>query len=297
MAHAQEPSPLAIDTTPQLGSSLRGLPSLADAPGTASIPGATAAPGVTPIQLNLVQAIQARAHMPQGAPVPPTQEIEILDPNVDPTGKPAIIPTIGPDGIARIDIPPSIVVHRYYYTGDRSFQGPMIPGGPSIVVANHPGNGERLYIQLQLPPGAPRVIYTRHAIEYNYGTQSVILTFGAHGNPKISYRQGVPLTDRTKVAATQATASVARLVRRTGLPAASRTVARGAVNVVETSADRAHDIGKAVVTPVIQAAKLIPGINLLTSSAEDRAENEREVLLEHTETSIDQLAPTIPVNR
>ena len=31
------------------------------------------------------------AFRPAAAPVPPTQEIEILDPNVDPTGKPTVV--------------------------------------------------------------------------------------------------------------------------------------------------------------------------------------------------------------
>ena len=108
-------------------------------------------------------------------PVPPTQELELLDPNVDPTGKPAVIVRPNPLGGQLIDIPPTILVHRFYYTGDRSFQGPMLPGGPMIVVASHPKTFERVYVPVMLPPGAPRVFYTPSTIRYDFGPQSVTL--------------------------------------------------------------------------------------------------------------------------
>src|SRR5262245_125102 len=99
-----------------------------------------------PIFPKVAQAL-SRPHQP--APVPPDLEIEVLDPNVDPRGnptvvtRPAAIPTgMGASGRVIVDIPPTVLVHRYYYTGDRSFQYKMLPGGPCIVVASHPKTGE-----------------------------------------------------------------------------------------------------------------------------------------------------------
>jgi hypothetical protein len=277
--------------------SLPGLPNLANAAGTNNNPSANAAQGVHPVQMNLIQALQSRSRIPESAPVPPTQELEVLDPNVDPNGRPAVIPVTGADGRTRINIPPAVVVHRFYYSGDRSFQGPMLPGGPTVIVANHPTTGERLYLELQLPPGAPRVIYTRHSIEYSYGVQSIILAFGSHGRPKIHYRQGVPATARAQIVAASAVASTARLVRRTGVPDASKKVAAGVVNVVQTSADHAHDIGKAVVTPVIQIVKVIPGVSMLTSSAEDRAARERDMMVQKASALSLQADSAVTQNR
>ena len=113
--------------------------------------------GVSPIRPNVARALQKRAWMPRSVLVPPTQELEILDPNADPTGRPAVrvSPVIGPDGQAQIEIPPTILVHRFYYTGDRSFQGPMLPGGPTVVVVNHPADGERIYLEVQMLPALP----------------------------------------------------------------------------------------------------------------------------------------------
>jgi hypothetical protein len=255
--------------------------------------------GVSAIQPNVAQALQTRARMPRSVPVPPWQEIEILDPNVDPLGRPAVkvSPVIGPDGQAHIDIPPTILVHRFYYTGDRSFQGPMLPGGPTVVVVNHPADGERVYLEIQMLPGAPRVFYTRHSIEYNYGVQSIILSFGAHGRPKVTFRQGVSLATKARVATEQAEQATVRLIDRTGAPEAGRKVYKAAKNAVVNAADRAHDVGKAVVTPLVQIARLIPGVSMLTSSAEQGVQNERDSMVQRAEADTTRLEASIPTNR
>ena len=125
------------------------------------------------------------------ANVPPSLEIEVLDPGVDSLGNPAVISTDG-----KVDIPPTVLVHRYYYSGDRSFQGPMLPGGPSILVFDHPKTGERTYVQAQMMPGAPRVIYTKKGITYQYEKHAIMLCIGTLGTPKIKYRSGLSLKQR-----------------------------------------------------------------------------------------------------
>lgn len=131
------------------------------------------------------------------APVPPHLEIEVLDPNVDPNGNPAVIAWSKPKSDhMEIDIPPAVLVHRYYYTGERSFQGPMLPGGPSILVVNHPKTGERCYIPAQMLPGAPRVTYSSHGIEYDYGQHGITLKFGLLGEPSVKYRSSLPWREK-----------------------------------------------------------------------------------------------------
>ena len=128
--------------------------------------------------------------------VPPTLEIEILDPNADPLSRPAVELEQGVNGSMIVNIPPTVLVHRYYFTGERSFQAQLLPGGPSIVVANHPKTGERVYIDVQMPPGAPRVTYTDHAIEYDFGDTGVSVCFGILGTPSVKYRSGPALNRR-----------------------------------------------------------------------------------------------------
>lgn len=128
--------------------------------------------------------------------VPPTLEIEVLDPNADPLGRPAIELARDEYGNMIVDIPPVVLVHRYYFTGERSFQAQLLPGGPSIVVANHPKTGQRCYIDVQMPPGAPRVTYTGHSIEYDFGEIGVSVVFGPFGHPSVKYRSGATLHDK-----------------------------------------------------------------------------------------------------
>ncbi len=300
-ARAQTPvgGPIPLPSgQPTIGQDLRQalVPLTANEAPQSSAP---AAPGVRPVRMSVVQALQTRAHMPESAPVPPTQEIEVLDPNVDPMGRPTVQvkPGVGPDGVGRIDIPPCVIVHKFYYTGDRSFQGPMLPGGPSIIVVHHPGDGERLYLEVQMLPGAPRVFYTRHSIEYNYGVQSIILTFGSHGRPKIAYRQGVSAATKVRVAGAQLRQGTMRLVERTGAPAAARKVLDGAKNAAETGADHVHDIGKAVITPVVKIVQLVPGVKMLASSEESRVTHERDNLVQQAQTEATGLEDSIPTIR
>ena len=126
-------------------------------------------------------------------------EIEILDPGVDPEGNPAVV--LGPsgqDGELSIDIPPAIIVHRYYYSGDRSFQGPPLPGGPSIIVATHPRTGQRCYLPTQLLPGAPIVFYRKDSILYDYGHHAIRVKFPRWGTPIVEYRSGTTWSTKVK---------------------------------------------------------------------------------------------------
>src|SRR5262245_20733005 len=47
-----------------------------------------AASGVNAVRPSVTSVQQARAHMPASTPVPPTEELQLLDPNVDPLGRP-----------------------------------------------------------------------------------------------------------------------------------------------------------------------------------------------------------------
>ncbi len=128
------------------------------------------------------------------ANVPPGLEIEVLDPGADPLGNPAVELQSGKGGTMQVDIPPVILVHRYYYSGDRSFRAQMLPGGPTIVVANHPKTGERCYIPVQMTPGAPRVTYTAKKIEYDFGRRGITIAFGLFGKPTVKYRNSEKLS-------------------------------------------------------------------------------------------------------
>ncbi len=219
----------------------------------------------------------------QAVPVPPTLEIEVLDPNVDPRGNPAVLtrPTEvwthrGPQERLAVDIPPTVLVHRYYYTGDRSFQAPLLPGGPSVVVVNHPRTGERLYLPVQMLPGAPRVTYTDSCIEYDYGTQGITIKFAWICGPKVVYRNGVPVTTQVKNVAVRTTDATRRFIERTGLPECQEQAVGLTHNVLQTSADRVRRVCKTVTAPPIAILQMTPLSNLFTTSEEERASSARD---------------------
>jgi len=133
--------------------------------------------------------------------VPPAEEIEILDPHVDLGGKAKVITVPTASGL-QIDIPPTVLVHHVYYTGDRKFQGPMFPGGPTIVVVTHPYTNQRCYILVQMPPGAPYVSYRAHHIEYNFVQQAIVVNFTACRGTLVTVKHGhrryIPPTTQPK---------------------------------------------------------------------------------------------------
>ncbi len=207
-------------------------------------------------------------------PVPPGEEIEVLDPNAHPEGRPAVELWPDDEGL-QVDIPPAVLVHKYYYTGDRSFQAQMLPGGPVILVVNHPRTGERCYIQTNLLPGAPRVTYTAKSIEYDYGSHGITLRFGLFGHPKVTYRSGERLTARA-----------ARVVHaeqwreRAGQAGQGVRHAVGAgADVVKVMAINTQQVANTVTLPVQNLARVLPfGAAIMDR---DRHVNRAERIAEH----------------
>jgi hypothetical protein len=230
-------------------------------------------------------------------PVPPTLEIEVLDPNADPLGNPAVITKKDESGNTVVDIPPVVLVHRYYYTGDRSFQGPMIPGGPSIIVLNHPRTGERLYVQTQMLPGAPRVVYTHSSVEYDYGPQAIILKFGLHGKPSVVYRQGTPVGERWRQAREARHERVDRWVQRTGIPVVRERIREGAGNAAGATADGIRGAGKIVLSPIVQVIRATPLGTIVTPDPARQAERQRDAMVRRAEAESRQFAADIPTVR
>jgi hypothetical protein len=220
-----------------------------------------------------------RAARPRSTPVPPALEIEILDPNADPLGNPAIELADDGSGQMTVEIPPIVIVHRYYYTGDRTFQGPRFSGGPAIVVINHPRDGERIYIPVQMLPGAPEVTYTHDSIEYDYGENAITICFGFLGKPKVVYRNGVPLPRKVGRSVKKVTVAAGSLIERTGIPEFSAQTLRGTKDVAIGAADGVNSVGRAVCTPVAQIVSLLPLARTFQRTPEQEAEFARNARL------------------
>ncbi len=249
------------------------------------------------------------AFRPASAPVPPGQEIEVLDPNVDPTGKPVVVrtgyqqPPESPFGAPvppalqpaqTIDVPPTVLVHKFYYTGDRTFQGPMLAGGPVIVSINHPKTLERVYVPVTLPPGAPRVTYTSDAIRYDFGPQSITLAFGHCGNPRVRYSQSANASETARKKAVEARENTSSWVQRTGIPQGVQRFKEGTKSTAGAVADRINDAGKFVVGTASSVFEMIPGSQLLKSSPEEKAAREQDRLQRAADLKPDTLNQFVP---
>jgi len=230
--------------------------------------------GLTWLAVMTLLGTAVRAAQP--APVPPTLEIEVLDPNADPLGNPAVIVRDDGYGQSFVDIPPVVLVHRYYYTGDRSFQGPMLPGGPSIVVVNDPRDGQRCYIPVQMLPGAPRVHYSGRKIEYDYGRSGISISFGLWGKPKVVYRNSVPAARRAKNVIVGTGKGTARLVEQSGLPNLAKTSAQGTKNVVVNTKNAVEDLGQGLLAPAIGLVNATPLGSIFRGNPEDQARRRRD---------------------
>lgn len=194
-------------------------------------------------------------------------ELVIMDPGTHQDGLPAVIYD---DETQQIDVPPSIHTHRYYYSGDKEYQGPIINGGPTVVVANHPKTNERMYVDVMLPPGAPEIAYTRKSIQYIYPDKRVVIEFSyllpKHVKVAILPGRGIRRTmgkrfrsfgDKTKGRLRQSSL-VGSLKETVVIP---KNVAKGAFGVTQQAA--VFVVGKAG-----EVSNLIPGVAALRSLGE-----------------------------
>jgi hypothetical protein len=246
----------------------------------------------------LLGSIASAAHRGP-ATVPPTLEIEVLDPGVDPVGNPAVFLQADEWGQLQVDIPPVVLVHRYYYSGDRSFQAQLLPGGPSIVVANHPKTGERCYIPVQMMPGAPRVTYTKNSIEYDYGEHGTTIHFGLFGKPTVKYRNGQPLVRKVgHVVHAEQWKEHAQHLHGSAQTAASRCKTLTCGAVVEIG-----QAGNQLLLPVKNVLRVLPGgAVLMGTDWEERfatraAEHRRDNDIRHLEKDQRWSEYSIPTNR
>lgn len=223
------------------------------------------------------------------APVPATQEIEVILPGVSSDGIPAVL-VESDNGAAKIEIPPTVLVHRYYYTGDRSFQGPYIPGGPCIVVANHPKTKCRVYADVQMLPGAPEVLYSKDMIEYRYGKSRILVSFAHDGGAKVSYKNHLPIGTTFKNVTTGTAKATVKVIKETKVP---KTTSR----FIRTVGGYTYDTGKFVVGKSKQLISNTPLSRLLLKDEVDLEYEQRNRKLEKATEQILRTGGSFPTNR
>ncbi len=170
-----------------------------------------------------------------------------------------------------VDIPPAVHVHRYYYNGNKEYQGPFVVGGPTVIVVNHPRTNCRVYVEAMLPSGYPSIAYDRESITYIYPERRVRLDFAKHHEDKfrVTYLAGRGTGRRLhergrEIEERRALASQQQSLRK--------TLTTTHQDLTDTMRGVSIAAGKAVnsgVETVTKVASAIPGVRTFQSSGRE----------------------------
>lgn len=199
---------------------------------------------------------------------PGFNELVIIEPEAQEDGLPAVSVEGG-----HVQIPPTLHVHPYYYCGDKEYQGPIINGGPTIIVANHPKSGEKLYIEAVLPAGAPLVAYSNDKITYIYKDRRVIVEFKRlfRHHAVVSYVSGRGIFRKTEEHVSNHMEGIRTLKRQSPLAAELGEIRRDTWRVAKGTVGAVSRVSATALQRVRGLTKVVPGVQALQSAA-DQAE-------------------------
>lgn len=215
----------------------------------------------------------------------------VIDPNSDERGLPS--PVIG-DG--HVDIPPTLHIHPYYYSGDKEYQGPILNGGPTIIVANHPKTGEKLYVDAVLPAGAPIIAYDKNSITYVYKDRRVVIEYHSafRDGATVKYVSGHGPIRRLQESLMQSKQSMNAASRQSRLVTEVKQLGQETGNLLKGSVGLIERAGAYSINRTRMVTKLIPGVQALQSAGDQAAE--RGAMEEIRQAGIlqveDQFVPT-----
>lgn len=226
---------------------------------------------------------------------PGFNELVVIDPAVQENGLP--VPIV--DG-GKVEIPPTLHVHPYYYCGDKEYQAQILNGGPTIIVANHPKTGDKLYIDAVLPAGAPEIAYNAHSITYVYPDRRVVIEFPPLCRHKaiVKYMSGRGVGREIQDHVTQVSASVEEHKQKSKLVTELGQLRSDAANVAKGTLGMASSTAAVVVERTRAFAGVLPGIQALKSAGKQA--EERGAMEEVRQSGIERLrneAKSIPTNR
>jgi hypothetical protein len=246
---------------------------------------------------DLSPAKQARAARPT---VPGLHELVVIEPQVHERGLPAARLVPADCGDLAVDIPPAVHVHRYYFNGVKQFQGPIIQGGPTIVVARHPVSNQKMYVDTSLPPGAPKIIHDASSITYLYPDQRVILKFAKRHSCSVvvEYARGRGLARRCQELHQSVKEAAGRALKRSPLVESIKQSAAGGRELIAGAAGGAQTAFARMIDSARQAAGMLPGVESLRSYGEDSpVRRELESLRAAGARKTRSLTPDFPTNR
>jgi hypothetical protein len=201
-------------------------------------------------------------------------QLVVIPPGGHERGLPGIQLEPMTDGSLQVDIPRTIHVHRYYYDGDKEYQGPVIEGGPTIVVANHPKTGEQMYVNVTLPAGAPVIAYDKSGITYVYPDRRVEIKFSCWRTERVAVKHysGQGLSRRASDAAERVTTASRNACAGSPTLRSVKELAGGSGGVVLGAAGGADTLVGGVLDRVKAVGEALPGVAPLCSFAGERTQ-------------------------
>ena len=209
---------------------------------------------------------------------------------------------VEPERRLSVEIPPQVHVHRYYYSGDKEFQGPILQGGPTILVAKHPRTGETMYVELNLRPGAPRIAHHKTGITYVYPDQRVTIHFQHFpfdaSKAVVKYHSGQGVRRTLGQARQQMVARTQTHYLQSPVTQSLKNSAEGAGSLLHGVGQTAARTGGALLDRTDQLVNVLPGVQPLRSMGEQRAETRRAAEI-RAANRLQQRAETVfvPTNR
>ncbi len=179
-----------------------------------------------------------------------------------------------PDLGWQADIQPTLHVHRYYYNGDKEYQAKLLQAGPTIVSVCHPRTGKRLYAQVNLPSGAPIIVYEEDSLTYVYTKTRVVLSFkGDDGHEEVvmTYKNGRGLFRVKHEHAAKVAKKHEESCSRISLKRTVKDASKSVHDTVKGAAGTATEVTSAAVTRVKDTFSTLPGIKQLQGVSEDAA--------------------------
>ena len=205
-------------------------------------------------------------------------ELVVMDPKTHPRGLPAAI-LEELDGRLSVEIPPKVHIHRYYYSGDKEIQGPILIGGPVVVVANHPRTGCRMYVDVVLPDGAPKIAYNVHGITYVYPHRRVSIHFKRFPfdttTAVVSYHSGRGVTRRLGEAGELIADKTRQGLRQSELVQSAKESVVNTGDLAIGATQAAGSLGSRVIETANSLIQSFPGVAPLMGSQSARAEARR----------------------
>ena len=200
---------------------------------------------------------------------PGFNELVVIDPAVEENGLPIPIVTNG-----QVEIPPTLHVHPYFYSGDKEYQAQIINGGPTIIVANHPRSGDKLYIDAVLPQGAPIVAYNDHSITYIYPDRRVIIDFSIVGKHRanVKYVSGRGIVRGAEERLVERRETVRELRQKSKLVTELGELGHEMKDITKGAFGIVGQTGAVVVERTRAVTRIIPGVPALKSAGQQAAE-------------------------